>query len=222
MYERFTQRARRVMGLARQEAQRLNSEFIGSEHMLMAILEEGEGVVAKVLKNNQVDPNRVRQEIENLIRSSDAPAVALGMLPPSPRARLAIERAEKVSEYLGHDGVETEHLLLGILEDEESVAAIVLENLGVRRKEVHRMLLEVMGVAAGRYPGPITEELFTKRGRSVVLKARSEAERMEHSAIEPEHLLLAILGEGGVLSRLLAKRGVTDGDVEGVIREVGE
>ena len=113
MFEKFTERARKVMSLARQEAQRLNSEFIGTEHILLGIIQEGGGVAAKVLKNLNVDLKRIRQEIEKLITPSTSPTVTLGQLPFSPRAKRVIELAGEAASSLGHDVIGTEHLLLG-------------------------------------------------------------------------------------------------------------
>src|SRR4026207_42352 len=93
MFEKFTERARKVMGLARQEAQRPTSEFIGTEHILLGIIQEGGGVAAKVLKNLQVDLKRIRQEIEKLITPSTSPTVTLGQLPFSPRPHRLLQHA---------------------------------------------------------------------------------------------------------------------------------
>jgi len=145
MFEKFTERARKVMGLARQEAQRLNSEFIGTEHILLGIIQEGGGVAAKVLKNLQVDLKRIRQEIEKLITPSTSPTVTLGQLPFSPRAKRVIELASEAASQLGHDVIGTEHLLLGLLKENEGIAAQVLTNLGLKLDEVRDMVLEVLG-----------------------------------------------------------------------------
>lgn len=146
MFEKFTERARKVMGLSRQEAQRLNSEFIGTEHILLAIIQEGGGVAAKVIKNLNVDLKRVRQEIEKLITPSTSPTVTLGQLPFSPRAKNVIKFAEEEAYRLRADVIGTEHLLLGILREGEGIAAQVLENLGLKTDEVRRMVLEFLGV----------------------------------------------------------------------------
>lgn len=145
MFEKFTERARKVMNYSRQEAQRLNSEFIGTEHMLLGIIDEGGGVAAKVLKNLNIDLKRVRQEIEKLITPSTSPTVTLGQLPFSPRAKRVIELAGEAASMLGHDIIGTEHLLLGLLKENEGIAAQVLINLGLKLDEVRDMVLEVLG-----------------------------------------------------------------------------
>jgi ATP-dependent Clp protease ATP-binding subunit ClpC len=160
MFEKFTERARKVMSLARQEAQRLNSEFIGTEHILLGIIQEGGGVAAKVLKNLNVDLKRIRQEIEKLITPSTSPTVTLGQLPFSPRAKRVIELAGEAASGLGHDVIGTEHLLLGLLKENEGIAAQVLTNLGLKLDEVRDMVLEVLGADVGQQD---TEDKMTQK-----------------------------------------------------------
>jgi ATP-dependent Clp protease ATP-binding subunit ClpC len=164
MFEKFTERARKVMSLARQEAQRLNSEFIGTEHILLGIIQEGGGVAAKVLKNLNVDLKRIRQEIEKLITPSTAPTVTLGQLPFSPRAKRVIELAGEAASQLGHDVIGTEHLLLGLLKENEGIAAQVLTNLGLKLDEVRDMVLEVLGADVGQQD--VDDKLSTKTSKS--------------------------------------------------------
>ena len=163
MFEKFTERARKVMSLARQEAQRLNSEFIGTEHILLGIIQEGGGVAAKVLKNLNVDLKRIRQEIEKLITPSTSPTVTLGQLPFSPRAKRVIELAGEAASQLGHDVIGTEHLLLGLLKENEGIAAQVLTNLGLKLDEVRDMVLEVLGADVQQ---DVDDKLSTKSSKS--------------------------------------------------------
>ncbi|HXG60715.1 MAG TPA: ATP-dependent Clp protease ATP-binding subunit [Planctomycetota bacterium] len=163
MFEKFTERARKVMSLARQEAQRLNSEFIGTEHILLGIIQEGGGVAAKVLKNLNVDLKRIRQEIEKLITPSTSPTVTLGQLPFSPRAKRVIELAGEAASQLGHDVIGTEHLLLGLLKENEGIAAQVLTNLGLKLDEVRDMVLEVLGADVQQ---DVDDKLNTKTSKS--------------------------------------------------------
>ncbi|HYE98829.1 MAG TPA: Clp protease N-terminal domain-containing protein, partial [Planctomycetota bacterium] len=164
MFEKFTERARKVMSLARQEAQRLNSEFIGTEHILLGIIQEGGGVAAKVLKNLNVDLKRIRQEIEKLITPSTSPTVTLGQLPFSPRAKRVIELAGEAASSLGHDVIGTEHLLLGLLKENEGIAAQVLTNLGLKLDEVRNMVLEVLGADVGQQD--VDDKLSQKTSKS--------------------------------------------------------
>lgn len=145
MFEKFSERARKVMSLARQEAQRLNSECIGTEHILLGIIQEGGGVAATVLKNLNVDLKRIRQEVDELVKPSTGPITTLGQLPYSPRAKNVIELAGNEASQLGHDVIGTEHLLLGLLKENEGIAAQVLTNLGLKLAKVRDMVLEVLG-----------------------------------------------------------------------------
>lgn len=133
------------MSLARQEAQRLNSECIGTEHILLGIIQEGGGVAATVLKNLNVDLKRIRQEVDELVKPSTGPITTLGQLPYSPRAKNVIELAGNEASQLGHDVIGTEHLLLGLLKENEGIAAQVLTNLGLKLAKVRDMVLEVLG-----------------------------------------------------------------------------
>jgi len=151
MFEKFTERARKVMGLARQEAQRLESEFIGTEHILLGLIQEGSGVASKVLKNMNVDLKRIRQEIERLLTTGSA-AAQIGQLPFSPRAKRVLELAKEIADEMGHDMVGTEHLLLGLLKENEGIAAQVLTNLGVKPDEVRDMILDIMGAETEQSP----------------------------------------------------------------------
>lgn len=148
MFEKFTERARKVMSLSRQESQRLHGEFIGTEHILLGIVAEGGGVAIKVLKNLNVDLKKVRQEVEKLITPSTEPTVTLGQLPFSPRSKRVIELAGEAASQLGHEVVGTEHLLLGLIKENEGIAAQVLTNLGLKLEEARDMVVEVLGSAA--------------------------------------------------------------------------
>jgi len=144
MFERFTDRARKVMQLANQEAQRLNHEYIGTEHILLGLVKEGSGVAANVLRNLDVDLRKVRQEVERLVQSGTE-MVTMGKLPYTPRAKKVIEYAVEEARNLNHNYVGTEHLLLGLLREEEGVAAQVLRNLGLRLEEVREEVLNLLG-----------------------------------------------------------------------------
>ena len=144
MFERFTDRARKVMALANQEAQRLNHEYIGTEHMLLGLVKEGSGVGANVLKNLDVDLRKVRLEVEKLVKAG-AEMVTMGKLPQTPRAKKVIEYAIEEARNLNHNYVGTEHLLLGLLREHDGVAAQVLMNLGLKLEEVREEVLNLLG-----------------------------------------------------------------------------
>jgi len=162
MFERFTDRARKVMGLANQEAQRLNHEYIGTEHILLGLVKEGSGVGANVLKNLDVDLRKVRLEVEKLVKAGPE-MVTMGKLPQTPRAKKVIEYAIEEARSLNHNYVGTEHLLLGLLREQDGVAAQVLRNLGLKLDEVREEVLNLLG-ASGEGGG--SEEGFAGAGVS--------------------------------------------------------
>ena len=144
MYERFTDRARKVMQLANQEAQRFNHEYIGTEHVLLGLIKEGSGVAANVLKNLDVDLRKIRLEVEKLVQSGPD-MVTMGKLPQTPRAKKVIEYSMEEARHLSHNYVGTEHILLGLLREQEGVAAQVLMNLGLKLEEVREEVLNLLG-----------------------------------------------------------------------------
>jgi ATP-dependent Clp protease ATP-binding subunit ClpC len=144
MYERFTDRARKVMQLANQEAQRFNHEYIGTEHVLLGLIKEGSGVAANVLKNLDIDLRKIRLEVEKLVQSGPD-MVTMGKLPQTPRAKKVIEYAMEEARNLNHNYVGTEHILLGLLREQEGVAAQVLMNLGLKLEDVREEVLSLLG-----------------------------------------------------------------------------
>src|SRR3989440_10293538 len=146
MYERFTDRARKVMQLANQEAQRFSHECIGTEHILLGLVKEGSGVAANVLKNLDVDPKKIRLEIEKIVQTGPgSEMVTMDKLPQTPRARKVIEYSIEEARNLNHNYVGTEHLLLGLLREQEGVAAQVLMNLGLKLEDVREEVLNLLG-----------------------------------------------------------------------------
>lgn len=144
MFERFTDRARKVMALANQEAQRFNHEYIGTEHILLGLVKEGSGVGANVLKNLDVDIKKLRLEVEKLVKSGPD-MVSMGKLPQTPRAKKVIEYAIEEARALNHNYVGTEHILLGLLRETEGIAAQVLMNLGLKLEDVRQEVLNLLG-----------------------------------------------------------------------------
>ncbi len=148
MFDRFTDRARKVMNLAKSEAQRLNHEYIGTEHILLGLVQEGSGVAANVLRNMGIDLKRIRAEIEKLVKGS-ATMVPMGNLPFTPRAKKVLELSLEEASQLGHNYIGTEHLLLGLIKESEGIAARVLTNLGVKLEDVREEVLEFLGAPQG-------------------------------------------------------------------------
>lgn len=142
MYEKFTDRARKVMQLANQEAQRFRHEYIGTEHVLLGLVKEGTGIASYALKNLGVDIGRIRRETEKLVPPhSDA---VLGKLPQTPTAKKVIEYSIEEARNLNHNYVGTEHLLLGLIREGEGTGAKVLQNLGLELEEVHQEILRLL------------------------------------------------------------------------------
>ncbi|MEY4821707.1 MAG: hypothetical protein RLY72_1359 [Planctomycetota bacterium] len=157
MFERLTDRARKVMALANQEAQRLNHEYIGTEHILLGLVKEGSGVGANVLKNLDIDLRKVRLEVEKLVKSGPE-MVTMGKLPQTPRAKKVIEYAIEEARNLNHNYVGTEHLLLGLLREHDGVAAQVLMNLGLKLEEVREEVLNLLGAGVESEEAPPSSE----------------------------------------------------------------
>jgi len=132
------------MALANQEAQRFNHEYIGTEHILLGLVKEGQGVAANVLHNLQVDLKKIRLEVEKIVKSGPS-MVTMGKLPQTPRAKKVIEFAIEEARNLGHNYVGTEHLLLGLLREHDGVAAQVLMNLGLKLDDVRNEVLNILG-----------------------------------------------------------------------------
>ena len=163
MFERFTDRARKVMALANQEAQRFNHEYVGTEHILLGLVKEGQGVAANVLHNLGTDLKKIRLEVEKIVKSGPD-MVTMGKLPQTPRAKKVIEFAIEEARNLGHNYVGTEHLLLGLLREHDGVAAQVLMNLGLKLDDVRSEVLNILGAATEGGESP--EPAEAQRGKS--------------------------------------------------------
>ncbi len=180
MFEKFTERARKAIRLSRQEAQRLRHEDISTEHLLLGILHEGSGVAAKVLKHFNIDLKRVRQEVEKLLPPEGPGEIALGQLPFSPRAKRTIELAGEAAMMLGHDVIGTEHLLLGLIQEQEGIAARVLASLNLNFETTRETVLSVLTQGPSDPPAPkpeasiIESNLFDRARDYVALADRPE------------------------------------------------
>ncbi|MHC4598977.1 MAG: ATP-dependent Clp protease ATP-binding subunit [Planctomycetota bacterium] len=144
MFDRFTDRARKVMGLARQEAQRFNHDYIGTEHILLGLVQEESGVAASVLRNMDIELKKVRLEVEKQVQSGGT-TKSVGQLPFTPRAKKVLELAMEEAANLGHNYIGTEHLLLGLLKEQDGMAARVLISLGLKLEDVREQVLDLLG-----------------------------------------------------------------------------
>jgi len=154
MFNRFTERARKVVILAKEEAKRLNHDYIGTEHLLMGLIKEGEGVAAAVLQNLGLSLDVIRLEVEKLVKPGPTTVVS-GDIPFTPKAKKVIELAMDEARHLGHNYIGTEHLLLGLLREGEGVASQVLLNLGL---DLARVRSEIMSLLGSAIPGMTAEQ----------------------------------------------------------------
>ncbi|MFQ5653231.1 MAG: ATP-dependent Clp protease ATP-binding subunit [Planctomycetota bacterium] len=165
MFDRFTDRARKVMALARKEAQRFNHDFIGTEHILLGLVQEGSGVAANVLKNLDIDSNKIRAEIEKHVQSGPS-MVTMGQLPFTPRAKKVLELSQEEANELGHNYIGTEHLLLGLIRENDGVAAQVMMDLGIKLEDVRNEVLELLGADVSSDSEPRVPTVGPTPGRS--------------------------------------------------------
>jgi len=146
MFNRFTERARKVIILAKEEARRFNHDYIGTEHILLGLVREGEGVAAAVLEKMGVSLENIRLEIEKLVQPGPTTQI-IGDIPFTPRAKKALEFAAEEARSLGHNYIGTEHLLLGLIREGEGIASQVLLNLGLDLNTVRSEVMELLGSA---------------------------------------------------------------------------
>src|SRR5436853_1475817 len=141
-FDKFTERARKVLSLAQEEAQRFQHNYIGTEHLLLGLVREGEGVAAKVLNSLGVDLQKVRSSVEFNIGRGDR--IVLGEIGLTPRAKKVIELAVDEARRLNHHYIGTEHLLLGLVREGQGIAAGVLESLGVNLEKVRTQTIQIL------------------------------------------------------------------------------
>ena len=243
MYERFTDRARKVMQLANQEAQHFNHEYIGTEHILLGLVKEGSGVAANVLKNLDGDLRKIRIEVEKLVQTGPE-MVTMGKLPHTPRAKKVIEYSMEEARNLGHNYVGTEHILLGLLREQEGVAAQVLLNLELRLDEVREEVLNLLGhgMESGESERPASSSSKGKQsktpaldsfGRDLTELARqnkldpvigreNEIERVPQILVRRTKNNPVLLGEAGVGKTAIVEglaQMVIEGDVPELLQE---
>jgi hypothetical protein len=197
MFERFTDRARRVVVLAQEEARMLNHNYIGTEHILLGLIHEGEGVAAKALESLGISLEAVRQQVEEIIgQGQQAPS---GHIPFTPRAKKVLELSLREALQLGHNYIGTEHILLGLIREGEGVAAQVLVRLGADLNRVRQQVIRLVHGAEGE---PLR--------RVAVAEAADERLRMRRSGehwIGELHVTLAKMSERiDAIERVLGMR----------------
>jgi ATP-dependent Clp protease ATP-binding subunit ClpC len=177
MFERFTTRARRVIVLAQDEARMLNHNYIGTEHILLGLIHEGDGVGARALESLGISLDAVRRQIEEIIgRGQQAPS---GHIPFTPRAKKVLELSLREALQLGHDYIGTEHILLGLVREGDGVAAQVLVKLGADLNRVRQQVIQLLhGRTGGQHAPPgagadiLTDRLASMAARLAVIERR--------------------------------------------------
>ena len=152
MFDRFTERARKVIILAKEEAKRFNHDYIGTEHILLGLIKEGESVAAAVLQNLGLSLDTIRLEVEKLVQFGPSTIVS-GDIPFTPKAKKVIELAMDEARRLGHNYIGTEHLLLGLIKEGEGVASHVLMNVGLDLNKVRSEVIKLLGSSAPSHEG---------------------------------------------------------------------
>ncbi|HEY7859174.1 MAG TPA: ATP-dependent Clp protease ATP-binding subunit [Candidatus Nanopelagicales bacterium] len=197
MFERFTDRARRVVVLAQEEARMLNHNYIGTEHILLGLIHEGEGVAAKALESLGISLEAVRQQVEEIIgQGQQAPS---GHIPFTPRAKKVLELSLREALQLGHNYIGTEHILLGLIREGEGVAAQVLVKLGADLNRVRQQVIQLLSGYQGKEPAaaggpaegtPSTSLVLDQFGRNLTQAARE-------SKLDP------VIGRGKEIERVM-------------------
>jgi ATP-dependent Clp protease ATP-binding subunit ClpC len=219
MFERFTDRARRVIVLAQEEARKLNHNYIGTEHILLGLIHEGEGVAPQALSELGISLQSVRLQVEEII--GQGTAAPSGHIPFTPRAKKVLELSLREALQLGHNYIGTEHILLGLVREGEGVAAQVLQKLGAGldrvREEVIRLLATHSGEAepevdaADRPESPLE---WSAHSTHVLRLSRNVARSLGRQTVEPEHILLGLLAaRDQVVGRVLKELQVDPGGI---------
>ncbi len=149
MFERFTDRARRVVVLAQEEARLLNHDYIGTEHLLLGLAHEGQGVAAKALEVLGIRLEALRSQVEEIIGRGESEAASSGHIPFTPRAKKVLELSLRESQQLGHNYIGTEHVLLGLIREGEGVAAQVLVKLSADLSRARGLVIQLLSGYAG-------------------------------------------------------------------------
>jgi len=207
MFDRFTDRARKVITLARQEAQRLNHDYLGTEHILLGLVQEGSGVAANVLRNLDIDLKKIRLELEKFVKSG-APTMTVGQLPFTPRAKRVLELSMEEANNLNHNYIGTEHLLLGLLREHDGYAARVLMSLGVKLEDVREEVMEILGAdpAAGGGQADKSQSMSGPAAPSVSSKSKTpalDAFGRDFTQLAREGKLDPVIGRKNEIERLM-------------------
>lgn len=230
-FHKFTERARHVLAFAQEEAQRFQHNYIGTEHLLLGLLREEQGMAAKILKSMGIELQKVRSSVEFIIGRGDR--IVLGEIGLTPRAKKVIELAVDESTRLNHSYIGTEHLLLAMVREGSGIAAGVLESLGARLENVRKATIKVLQEQGTPVEAPTAEQSdnddnfttlkrqllisaynllnrqkMTMQAGKVIEVARQESEQRQHSYIGTQHVLVGLLMVEGIPSQVLQEAGV--------------
>jgi ATP-dependent Clp protease ATP-binding subunit ClpA len=220
-FDRFNDRAKRVLALAQDEAIRFNHNYIGVEHLLLGLVREGQGVAARVLESMGVELSRVRTAVEFKIGRGDS-TTSPSEITLSPRTKKVIELSTEEARKLGHGHVGTEHLLLGIVREGGGIAGEILQSLGVELEKVRQQVTATIGQTAA--PGTPRVNTYTFLGheverptermddvtRRVIALSENEAIGLGQTWVGTEHLVLGLISaNGSIPQRALTELGLT-------------
>ncbi|MFH0839071.1 MAG: ATP-dependent Clp protease ATP-binding subunit [Candidatus Omnitrophota bacterium] len=196
MFDRFTERARKVIMLAKEEARKFNHDYIGTEHILLGLLREGEGVAAAVLQSLGISLDIIRQEVEKLVHPGSG-AIVSGDIPFTPKSKKVIEFAMEEARSLGHNYIGTEHLLLGLIRETEGVASRVLINVGLNLEKVRQEVMELLGSAT---PGAVNKN----QGQGVKTKTPAlDAFGRDLTTLARDNKLDPVIGRKNEIERVI-------------------
>ena len=183
MFDRFTDRAQRVVVLAQEEARRLDHDYIGTEHILLGLIREGEGVAAKALESLGISLQAVRQQVEQTIgQGRQAPP---GHIPFTPRVKKVLELSKREAMQLGHNYIGTEHILLGVIREGEGPAAQVLVNLGGDLNRVRQQVIQLLHGYQGKEPAALRSSRAGRGKRKLFVLSSSTASTRWSRACRP-------------------------------------